>query len=94
MGDDELKEAIIQYIKKSYEQNRKAPSLRKILKHFKKEKPGFADFYRIFPNSIHEACTSAAIPVPEDRIKRTMKASKVMRDRKQDEEMRTQIGGF
>ena len=83
--DRELKEAIIQYIKKSYEQNRKAPSLRKILKHLKKEKLGSSDFYRIFPKGIQEACVSAAVPAPEDRIKRTMKASKVMREKKQDE---------
>ena len=60
MRDSELTEAIIHYIKKSYEQNRTAPSLRGILKQFKKEKLGFSDFYRIFSNGMPEVCMSVA----------------------------------
>ena len=85
MADRELKEAIILYVKKCYKRNKKAPSLRKIFKHFRKEKLNFTRFYRIFPKGMPEACTLAAVPIPMERIKRTEKATKVSRGRRRVE---------
>ena len=86
MTDQELKEAAIQYVKKCYERNKKVPSLRKIFKHFKKEKLSFTRFYKIFPGGMSEACALAAVPVPMERIKRTEKATNASRRRRRQVE--------
>lgn len=82
MTDEELKQAIIQYAKKYHERNKETPSLRKILKHFKKEKLNFTRFYKIFPKGISEVCRLAAIPISTSRIKRTERATKAAKKRK------------
>jgi hypothetical protein len=79
--DCELRKAIIQYVKKRYEENRNTPSLREISKHFKKEKLNFTRFYRIFPGGIPEVYELAAVPVPMERIKRVEEARKASRVR-------------
>jgi len=85
MDNQELKEAIIQYIKKYYEQNKKTPPLRKIFRHFKKEKLNFTRFYEIFPRGIPEACSLAAVPIPTERIRKTEKATEASRMRGKQE---------
>jgi len=83
MDDEELKQAIIQYIKDYYRRNNEAPSLRRILKRFRREKLNLTRFYRIFPGGITEASRLADVPVPMERIKRTEKATESVRRRKQ-----------
>jgi hypothetical protein len=82
MTDEELKQAILQYARKYYERNKEAPSLRKILKHFRKEKLNFMRFYMIFPKGISEVCRRVHISISADRIKRTERATKAAKERK------------
>jgi hypothetical protein len=85
MGDRELKDVTIQYVKKYYERNKKIPSLRKTSEHFKKEKLNFTRFYKIFPRGIPEACSLAAVPIPTERIRKTEKATEASRMRGKQE---------
>jgi len=82
MTNEELKQAIIQYIKKRYERDKEAPSLRKIIEHFKKEKLNFTRFYKMFPGGIPEAYRLAGVPIPKDRMRRTAKATKAVKTAK------------
>ena len=82
MTDEGLKEGILQYARRYYERNKEAPSLRKILKHFRKEKLSFMRFYMIFPKGMSEVCRLADIPISADRIKRTERATKAAKERK------------
>ena len=75
MGDKELKLKIIRYVKNSYEQKKKPPSLRGIIKHFKGEKLNFVRFYELFPRGIPELFKLAGVPVPKERMKKTEKAT-------------------
>jgi hypothetical protein len=82
MTDEELRQAILQYVKEYYERNKEAPPLRSILKHFRKEKLNFTRFYRIFPNGTPEACRLADVPAAADRLKMTQKAIQAVKERK------------
>jgi len=85
MSDAELKDAIVQYIKEYYERYKEVPPLRKMFKHFKKEKLDFPRFYEIFPGRISEACSLAAVPIPTERIRQTEKATEASRMRRKQE---------
>jgi hypothetical protein len=75
MNNLDLKQPIIEYIRDHYRQNGKTPPLRKIIKHFEKEKLNFSRFYEIFPSCIPEAYRLAGVPIPTERIRRTRKAT-------------------
>jgi len=81
MTDEELKQAIIQYAKKYYGRNKRAPSLREILKNFKDEKLNFTRFYKIFPKGVAEVWKPAGIPFSAERIKRTERATEAVKSK-------------
>ena len=91
MAEGELKEAVIQYIKKCHKTSKKVPSVGKICKHFKKENLSRRSFYRIFPGGIREVCKLAAVPAPKERVKRTAKATKVSKGRLQVEKELSEV---
>jgi sulfur relay (sulfurtransferase) DsrC/TusE family protein len=84
MNDEELKQAIILYVKDYHEKHTTSPSLRKILNHFRKDKLNFTRFYNVFPGRLAEACSLAGVPVPEDRIKRMQKVTETSRNEAKD----------
>ena len=65
---------IIKFIKGSYDQNGRIPSLRDIIKQFQKEGLSFTGFYKLFPLGLAEACRLAGVPIPSDRIEKTSEA--------------------
>jgi len=81
MTDEELKEAIIQYAKEYYEHNKSPPSLRNIIKRFRREKLNFSRFYKIFPKGVAGVWKPAGIPFSEERIKRTERATEAVKSK-------------
>ena len=91
MGDDELKEAIVGYVKRHHRRNERTPSVRTICKHFRKENLNITRFYKIFPGRFPEVCRLAGVPIPKERIGRTKKATKILRGKRQAEEDLTEV---
>lgn len=70
-----LKHVVIQYVKEFHEQNDRAPTVREVLKRFKKDGLSSTTFYHVFPRGLKEACRLAGIPIPEERMQKTARAT-------------------
>lgn len=71
--DDSLRGDILQFIESFYEESGEAPSVSEICRRIDgvyREK-----FYQLFKGRISEACRAAGVPVPDDRVKSTEKAT-------------------
>jgi hypothetical protein len=67
----ELEQSILSYVKDYHSKNKRAPSLRALIRQFKGEGLNFAKFYQLFPRGITEACSKAGVPTPMERIRQT-----------------------
>jgi hypothetical protein len=74
-----LKQSITSHIAKHYQQKSEVPSIRMIVKHFKKDGLSTRGFYQIFPEGLAEACRLAEVPAPSGRVAQTSKASKTVK---------------
>ena len=81
MKDQEPKEVILQFINSHFKRTNEVPSLRGIVRKFRK-KLNFTAFYRLFPKGLAEACELAGVPVPKGRIKHMKKLKKVLKKEK------------
>jgi hypothetical protein len=79
MTGENLKQAVIEYIKSHYTQKGSVPALKSIIEHFKGDGLNLTRFYRIFPGGMGEVCRLAGVPVPMERIKQTAKATEMMK---------------
>jgi hypothetical protein len=75
-----LKSEIISYIKRYTRDFGKPPTVKVLCDNI--SGVNRANFYKIFPDGIGEACTAAGVEVPEKRIKSTDKAIKTRRSSK------------
>jgi hypothetical protein len=67
------REEIIKFMRSSYDENARVPSVRDITDHFK-NRLSITGFYKLFPDGLGEACQVAGIPIPAGRLEETSKA--------------------
>ncbi|MEM3713302.1 MAG: TusE/DsrC/DsvC family sulfur relay protein [Thermoproteota archaeon] len=77
---DSMKHEVVQFVEEFYERNRRAPTFREILKHFKSRGLSSSAFYQLFPNGLGELCKLAGIPIPEERMQKTARAKAALRE--------------
>ena len=77
-----LKEEILDFIKKYSDKEGKSPPIREISDKIKGVNR--SNFYQFYPDGIAEACKAAGVTRPTKRMKDTSKASKARKTRKND----------